>query len=126
MRRSTLLPTLLALPFLAACGGGGDGGGGGGGTAAASSDPCASDAVVVHMKNIKFDPAQAKAKAGDKVCWVNDDDVQHDVSAEKGATFKSALYGKDMTFTTTVSDAGTIEYVCTVHPSMTATLEVTP
>jgi plastocyanin len=122
MRR--LLPTLLLLPLvLAACGGGG---GGGSEKGAASDQACASDAVVVHMKDIKFDPEKATAKAGQKVCWVNDDDIQHDVSAKSGATFASDLYGKDKTYTTTVADPGTIAYVCTVHPSMTATLEVTP
>jgi plastocyanin len=120
MRR--LLPILLALPLvLAACGGGG-----GGEKGAASDQACASDATVVHMKDLKFDPDKATAKAGQKVCWVNDDSAQHDVSAKSGATFESELYGEGKTYTTTVANAGTIAYVCTVHPAMTATLEVTP
>jgi plastocyanin len=124
MRR--LLPALLLLPLvLAACGGGDGGGGGGSEKGAASDQACASDAVVVHMKDIQFDPEKATAKAGQAVCWVNDEDIQHDVSAENGA-FESDLYGKGKTYTTTVADPGTIGYVCTVHPNMTGTLEVTP
>jgi plastocyanin len=77
------------------------------------------------MRNIQFVPQTASAKVGDKVCWTNDDDVQHDAQADNGA-FKSALFGKGQTFTTTVTKAGSIAYVCTVHPNMTATLKVKP
>jgi plastocyanin len=132
MRAVPLLAVLLALG-LAACGGsssssgsgGGGGGGGGGSEAQASSSPCAKGAVVIHMRNIQFNPGTATAKVGDKVCWTNDDDVQHDTQADNGS-FKSALFGKGETFTTTVTKAGNISYVCTVHPNMTATLKVKP
>jgi plastocyanin len=90
-----------------------------------SKNPCPSGAVVVHMRNIQFDPKTASAKVGEKVCWQNDDDVQHDAQADNGA-FKSALFGKGETFTTTLTKAGDISYVCTVHPNMTATLKVKP
>ena len=39
---------------------------------------------------------------------------------------RKALFGKGETFTTTVTKAGDISYVCTVHPNMTATLKVKP
>jgi plastocyanin len=121
MRR---LPILLAvIPALAACGGGGDSAASAGG---ASTSPCASGAVVIHMRNIKFDPASATAKVGQKVCWINDDDVQHDAQADKGADFKSSLFGKGSTFTTTLAKAGPVSYVCSVHPGMTGTLDVKP
>jgi plastocyanin len=130
MRRSLLLSTLAILPVLAACGGGGGGGGdksssgssGGGSSAVASA--CPKGAVVIHMKDIKFAPDTATAKVGQKVCWINDDDVQHDAEAQSGADFKSDLFGKGKTFTATVSKAGTVQYVCTVHPAMTGTLNV--
>jgi plastocyanin len=119
------LPTCLlalALPVvIAACGGGG---GGSTTTQAASSEPCASGAVTIHMKNLKFNPDTATAKVGDKVCWVNDDDVQHDAVDESGGRFTSALYGNGMTFTWTADKAGTVSYVCTVHPGMTGELTV--
>jgi plastocyanin len=120
------LATALALAALAAgavaCGGDDDGGGGSG---AASTSACPSDAVVIKMVDIKFDPEKATAKAGQEICWPNEDEVEHDVSAESGADFKSDLYGKGETFTTKVDKAGTVEYVCTVHPGMTGSIEVT-
>jgi plastocyanin len=120
------LPTCLALlagaASLAACGGGGTGGSAEG---AASSSPCAKGAVVVHMRNIRFAPGTATVKAGRPVCWVNDDDVQHDAQAQDGQ-FTSVLFGKGETFTTTPKAAGKVAYVCSVHPGMTGTLTVTP
>jgi plastocyanin len=124
------VPLVLALVLgLAACGGSssssGGSGGGGGSETAASKSPCPKGAVLINMRNIQFSPQTATAKVGQKVCWRNDDDVQHDTQADNGA-FKSALFGKGETFTTTVTKAGTISYVCTVHPNMTATLKVKP
>jgi plastocyanin len=121
MRR--LLIPLALLPVLAACG---DEAGSGGSGAAATASTCPSGAVVIHMRNIKFDPASTTAKVGQKVCWINDDDVQHDAQADSGADFKSSLFGKGRTFTTTVAKAGPVEYVCSVHPGMTGTLDVKP
>jgi plastocyanin len=122
------LPLALALAgTLAACGGGGgDGGGSGGSSSTALASSCPADAVMIHMKDIKFDPAAGTAKVGQKICWMNDDDVQHDAVAKSGADFKSPLFGKGKTYTATVSKAGTVSYVCTVHPAMTATLDVKP
>jgi plastocyanin len=113
----------LALPvLLAACGGGG--GGGGAKTQAASSEPCPSGAVTIHMAGLAFNPEKATAKVGDKVCWVNDDDAQHDAVDESSGRFTSELFQTGMTFTWTADKAGTVKYVCTVHPSMTGELVI--
>ncbi len=120
MRR--LLAPLLLAALVAACVGD-DGGGGGGG---ASSEPCPSGSVVIKMVDIKFDPEDATAGVGQEVCWVNEDTIEHNAVAESGADFESDLYGEGETFTTTVEEAGTVEYVCTIHPGMTGTIEVTP
>jgi plastocyanin len=114
---------LLALPpVLAACGGGG---GGGASEQAASSSPCPNGAVVIHMKDIKFAPEQVSAKVGDTVCWTNDDDVQHDAVDEESHAFHSALFGQGKTFSWKPAKAGTVKYVCTVHPAMAGKLDVT-
>ena len=114
--RLALLLVLLALPP-AACGG--DDGGG------ASSEACPSGAVVIAMKDIQFDPKDATANVGQRVCWRNEDGVDHDAVAQSGASFKSELFGHGETFTTTAEKPGRIEYECTIHPGMTGTIEVT-
>ena len=116
--RRLAIPFVLAL-LLAACGGDD-----GGGESGASSEACPGGAVVIKMVDIKFDPEDATAAAGDEVCWINEDDIEHNAVAEEGGEFKSELFNKGQTFTTTVEQEGTINYVCTVHPSMTGTLTV--
>ena len=76
------------------------------------------------MVDIKFDPEEATAKVGQEICWPNEDDMQHNAVAEEGADFKSELYGKGETFTATVEEPGNVEYVCTVHPGMTGSIDV--
>jgi len=112
-----LLALLIGLVVLAGCGGDDDSGGGG------SASACASDAVTIEMVDIKFKPETASVEAGQDVCWVNEDDVQHNAVAENDA-FKSELFNKGETFTATVDQPGTIKYVCTVHPGMTGELDV--
>jgi plastocyanin len=120
--RRLLLPLALLAAFAAACGGDDDDGGGEQG---ASSEPCASGSVEIKMADIKFDPENATARVGQQVCWVNEDSIDHNAVAESGASFKSELFGKGKTFTTSVEEPGTVEYVCTVHPGMTGTIEIT-
>src|SRR5690349_942303 len=123
MRRRLTL-AVLALPIVLAACGGGSSSGGSAKEQAASDSPCPSGAVVVHMKNIKFAPDQTTAKVGQTVCWVNDDSVQHDAVDESTNAFHSALFGKGKTFSWKAGKAGTVSYVCTVHPGMQAKLTV--
>jgi plastocyanin len=117
MRR--LLPLALVILGLAACGGDD----GGGGEEGASSEACPSGSVTIKMVDIQFDPKDATADVGQEVCWVNEDTIEHNAVAD-GGEFKSELYGKGETFTTTLDTAGEYPYVCTVHPGMTGTLTV--
>jgi len=109
---------------LAACGGSS----GGGSTSASTSAPSSSSSgggVQIKMQNIQFSPKDTTVKVGDKVTWTNDDNTDHNVTAESGADFKSKDFGNGGTFSFTADKAGTIKYVCTIHPGMTATLTVT-
>ena len=116
--RPALIAVMAVAVSSAACGGGGDDG------TAGSSQACASDAVVIKMVNIKFDPEKASAKTGQKICWTNEDTVDHDAVAKSGAAFKSELFSKGQTFTTTVDKPGTVKYECTIHPGMTGEIDV--
>ena len=117
MRRLTVLLALLAIGA-AACGE--DDGGGQG----ASSRACPRGAVVIEMVDIKFDPEEATAGVGEDICWINEDSIDHNAVAETGADFESELFGKGKTFTTSVDTPGTVEYVCTIHPGMVGTIQV--
>ena len=81
--------------------------------------------VEIKMQNIAFTPKDATAKVGQTIKWSNEDSVQHDVKATSGADFSSDLFGKGGDFTFKADKAGTIKYVCTVHPGMEGTILVT-
>jgi plastocyanin len=118
MKRSA--PLLLAsLALLAAgCGSSND-------TNTTPSAPASGNGPKVDMKNIAFDPKTTTVKVGQTVTWTNQDDVEHNVVATKGATFESSTFGKGGTYRYKATKPGTIQYTCTLHPGMDATLTVT-
>lgn len=113
---------------VAGCGGGDDGGSSTSTPAAGATKTPASGggkaAATVAMKNIQFDPKTVTIKVGDTVEWVNEDSVNHDAVAKEGDVPKSELFGKGETYSAKFDTAGTIEYVCTVHPGMEGTITV--
>jgi len=135
----TLLLACLALAVFAVACGSDDNKDSGGSTSSAA--PAAADTssteststeaassgedVEIKMQNIAFDPKDVTAKVGQTIKWTNEDSVDHDVKATSGEDFKSDLFGKGGTFEYKLDKAGTIKYVCTVHPGMEGTITVT-
>ncbi len=126
MRRLLPVPLAAVVLAVAACGGSSD-------TASTASDattptssaPAASGkAVEIGMKGLQFAPRDVTVKVGTKVTWKNLEDIPHNVTAEEGAAFESDTFGKDGTFAFTPEKAGTVKYVCTIHPGMAGTLIV--
>jgi plastocyanin len=95
-------------------GGGGDGGGGGGGAGGAE----------VSMEGIAFQPAEVTVSAGDTVTWTNNDSVGHDVTADSFSSGEPGDMASGDKFDHTFQEAGTFDYVCTVHPGMEGTVVV--
>ncbi|MER6124267.1 plastocyanin/azurin family copper-binding protein [Streptomyces sp. NPDC001795] len=90
----------------------------------APAAPVAGDAVAI--KNFAFSPATLKIKAGTKVTWSNQDTDAHTVtSAGPGGPLHSAALNTHATYSYTFTKPGTYSYLCTIHPFMTATVEVT-
>jgi len=79
--------------------------------------------ATVRMHGLKFHPAVVHVRAGQAVKFVNDDDVAHtvyqDVGARSGITplFASDRIGIGQAFRFVPKSAGTIKYVCTLHPA---------
>ena len=94
-------------------------------TSTAAAPAAASGTVAVTMKNIQFSPKSISAKVGQTVKWTNDDAVDHNVTAKSGATFTSSTFGQCKTYSYKATKAGTISYVCTIHPGMVGTIIVT-
>lgn len=114
MSRITSLAAAALVALAASCGGeekaateGCRQGGGGG------------DAKAVCMKDIKYLPARVTVPAGATVVWTNADPVPHTVTKESGPgpEFDSQTVTAGQTYEQRFPVAGTIEYVCTIHPS---------
>ncbi len=131
MKRPPLLALPLLLLALAGCGSSSSSSSGSS-SAPATSAPAATSAptgggtIQVTMKNIAFNPDVVHAKVGQTVEWTNNDVPPHNVTYVSGPTFtSSSLMNPGATFQVKLTQAGTIHYVCTIHPSMTATIVVT-
>lgn len=116
----------LLLVLAAGCGEKESGGSGtAGGTATEPATASGGKTVPVRMKDILFVPEKISARVGQTVVWTNEDDVAHTVKAKSGADFESKAISKGKTYKAKLTKAGTIDYVCTIHPSQTGTITVT-
>jgi plastocyanin len=125
----TLILVLTGVALLAAgCGGDDEGSspaGGGAGEAGSAGAASKSGALEIKMKDFQFDPKSATVKVGQTVKWVNEDTADHDATDEKTGLFESKQFGQGGSFEFTPKKAGTIDYVCTLHPGMAGKLIVT-
>jgi plastocyanin len=94
-------------------------------TSTQSDEQQANDLVSIGIKDIKFVPADATAKVGQKITWTNNENIPHNVTATDGADFASDTLQKGDTFEFTPTKAGTIKYVCTIHSGQSGEIEVT-
>lgn len=88
-------------------------GGGKGGGVAVSGD----SVVRVHIKDLKFAPATLQVRAGAIVEWINDDPLEHTVTASD-SSFASPLIKPGASWRHQFTTAGTVAYACTPHPFM--------
>ena len=96
--------------------------------AAATQAPAAPQSAAggsqAAIKDFAFAPQDMKVKVGEKITWTNDDSAPHTVTAKSGAKFDSGTLAPGASFTFTAKRAGTTQYFCAIHPSMTGTITV--
>ena len=80
--------------------------------------------IQITMENLVFSPADASAKVGDTIEWINKDILAHTATARNG-DWEVTMPPKK-TVTSVVNKAGTVEYYCRFHPNMKATLVIAP
>jgi len=77
------------------------------------------------MKALAFEPTTVAAKAGQRVIWRNEDSSPHNVTYVSGPEFSSSgRIRPGASFSITLSSPGTIQYFCSIHPWMKATIIV--
>ena len=90
---------------------------GGGGTPAANA---------VNISGFAFSPGNLTVKAGTEVTWTNKDSAPHTVTSDDSKFASSGNLSQNQTYKITFATAGIYAYHCTIHPSMTGTVTVTP
>jgi plastocyanin len=125
VRTSLALPLLAAAALAAGCGAtayGNDA------SSAALKGPAhataAAHTTTVKLANTAFKPGTIHVKRGQAIRFVNTDSFAHTVTATKGAKFDSGNLKAGKTFTIKAAKAGTIHYVCLIHPGMKGTIKV--
>ena len=80
--------------------------------------------IQITMENLVISPADASAKVGDTIEWINKDIFAHTASARNGDWDVTLPPKKSVT--SVLKKAGTVDYYCRFHPNMKATLTVAP
>ena len=75
----------------------------------------------ISIKNFAFNPGTLTVPVGTTVTWTNEDSTNHQI---KSATFNSAVLSNGATFSFKFDQAGSFDYSCAIHPSMTGKIIV--
>ena len=77
--------------------------------------------VAIEITNYAFVPATVTIPKGTTVIWTQKDTVSHTIT---GTGFDSGPLSQGDTFSQTFNDAGTFNYHCSIHATMTGTIIV--
>jgi plastocyanin len=75
-----------------------------------------------------FDPASIDVKVGDKITWINMDEMMHSIKGIKTNSqdeFDSGVMHLGQKFILTVDSVGEYNYFCVFHPFMEGKISVT-
>jgi len=86
--------------------------------------PAHAATIQIVMENLVVSPAEATARVGDTIEWINKDVFAHTATARNG-DFDVTMPPKK-TVTSVLRKAGTVEYYCRFHPNMKAVLTIAP
>lgn len=79
--------------------------------------------VTVTMEDFLFSPATVSINVGDYVTWTNSGSEPHNAVADDGS-FETAILENGDSETVTFDDAGSFSYICSIHPEMKGTVDV--
>ena len=88
----------------------------------------ATDEVTIDIVDFAFEPAEVTVPVGTTVTWVNVGPTDHTTTAYVGGDkfWDSRIMAEGDVFSFTFEEPGSYDYLCALHPSMTAHLEVVP
>ena len=124
MRGKRFMVALACVALLGAACGGDDEGGASGDDGAGGNAGSDGGSVTLTAVDFAFDPADLSAAAGDTIEFVNEDDAEHNFTAEKAGLDEDVEAGGSTTIDLSGVAAGSYDYFCEYHPDMKGTLEV--
>ncbi|MFA6420334.1 MAG: cupredoxin family copper-binding protein [archaeon] len=71
--------------------------------------------ATISIQNFSFNPSTLTISKGTTITWTNNDSMAHTVT---GGELNSPVMAPGQTYTHTFNTIGTIDYICTIHPSM--------
>jgi plastocyanin len=92
-------------------------------TALAIAGPAGAATKTINIFGSGFSPASTTITQGDTVTWVNKDNTNHQVLADKGQ-FVSPILSRNHTYSFTFNAAGTYTYKDELHPKLTGKIVV--
>jgi plastocyanin len=97
-------------------------------SAAAGGAACApsteAGTVSATMANFAFAPAAITAGVGDVITWTNNDSAPHTATVTSDPTCTTDSLASGATGSLVFNTAGSYEFMCKIHPTMTGTIEV--
>ena len=84
------------------------------------------DTHRVSIEAMRFNPETLIVAPGDRVVWENQDLVPHTATAAGAQAFDSRTIAPGASWSRVFPTSGRFAYVCTLHPTMKATLTVRP
>jgi plastocyanin len=82
----------------------------------------------VEIRTFQFAPDTIRVKAGTRIRWTNQDDIEHTVTAgipeKRDTRFDGTLKAKGANYETTFDRPGTFTYFCDRHQFMRGTVVV--
>lgn len=78
---------------------------------------------TITIQNFAFSPPAMTVKVGTAITWTNKDSTPHKITADDGS-FDSGILNQGDTFAFQFNTPGTYPYICSIHPSMQATIIV--
>jgi plastocyanin len=77
----------------------------------------------VFIQNMAFKPGTITVTVNTTINWTNKDGLDHTVTSNTGL-FDSGIMKSNGTYSYKFTSAGTYSYHCTIHPTMTGTVQV--
>lgn len=77
----------------------------------------------ITISNFQFSPASIEITAGETAQWINNDNVPHTIIADDNS-FQSPTLQAGESFHFTFTQTGTVNYHCSIHPTMKGTITV--